>query len=232
MKPNTDIDRGTLALPSSTLNPSESDFLEAPSGRLFLRRARAVSPDFAITEDNAGAVAAICWRLAGLLLALELTAARARFMDPAALLARLDRALERAWARDLPERQRTMRTTLDWSHDLLTEEQRVLFRRLSVFSGGFTLEAAEEVCAFGEVLLVCFLCGHRSSVDGRWHPSQDTYLSAYSPNLAERRSAEFATRGARLYAKTTEPTDVGGDQDEESGCCRVPVAGRRDGVSR
>jgi non-specific serine/threonine protein kinase len=68
-------------------------------------------------------------------------------MDPAALLARLDRALSTAWARDLPERQRTMRSTLDWSHDLLVEGERILFRRLSVFSGGFILEAAEEVCA-------------------------------------------------------------------------------------
>jgi predicted ATPase len=140
-----------LALPSSTVRPSEADVTEAPSGRLFLERARAVSPGFAITEENAGAVAAICWRLAGLPLALELAAAKARFMDPATLLARLDRALSTAWTRDLPERQRTMRAALDWSRDLLTGEERALFRRLSVFSGGFTLEAAEDVCAFGQI---------------------------------------------------------------------------------
>ena len=140
-----------LALPSSTLNPSENDVLGAPSGRLFLERARAVAPDFAISQNNAGDVAAICWRLAGLPLALELAAAKVRLLEPAALLARLDRALSTAWTRDLPERQRTMRSTLDWSHDLLTEDERVLFRRLFVFSGGFTLEAAEEVCAFGEI---------------------------------------------------------------------------------
>jgi predicted ATPase/DNA-binding XRE family transcriptional regulator len=140
-----------LALPSSTLNPSGNDVLEAPSGQLFLARARAVAPDFKVTRDNAGDVAAICWRLAGLPLALELAAAKVRLLEPAALLARLDQVLSTAWTRDLPERQRTMRSTLDWSHDLLTEEERVLFRRLSVFSGGFTLETAEEVCAFGEV---------------------------------------------------------------------------------
>jgi predicted ATPase/DNA-binding XRE family transcriptional regulator len=139
-----------LALPSSTRNLTGEDVLKAPSSRLFLERARAVSPEFAITEENAGDVAAICWRLAGLPLALELAAAKSRFMEPAAILARLDQALSTAWTRDLPERQRTMRSTLDWSHDLLTEEERLLFRRLSVFSGGFTLEAAEEVCAFGE----------------------------------------------------------------------------------
>jgi len=139
-----------LALPSSTLNPSENDVLGVPSGRLFLERARAVAPDFAIGQDNAGDVAAICWRLAGLPLALELAAAKVRLLEPAALLARLDRALSTAWTRDLPERQRTMRSTLDWSNDLLTEKERILFRRLSAFAGGFTLEAAEEVCAFGE----------------------------------------------------------------------------------
>jgi predicted ATPase/DNA-binding XRE family transcriptional regulator len=140
-----------LALPSSTLNPSENDVLGSPSGWLFLERARAVAPDFAISPNNAGDVAAICWRLAGLPLALELAAAMVRLLEPAALLARLDRALSTAWIRDLPERQRTMRSTLDWSHDLLTEKERMLFRRLSVFTGGFTLEAAEETCAFGKI---------------------------------------------------------------------------------
>ena len=96
-------------------------------------------------------MAAICWRLAGLPLALELAAAKTRFMAPPALLPRLDQTLSSAWARDLPERQRTMRSTLNWSHDLLTEDEKILFRRLSVFSGGFTLEGTEVVCAFGEV---------------------------------------------------------------------------------
>jgi predicted ATPase/transcriptional regulator with XRE-family HTH domain len=140
-----------LALPPSTVGPSEVGVIASPSGKLFLERARAVSPGFAIHKGNAPAVAAICWRLAGLPLALELAAAQTRILEPAALLPRLDRALSTAWTRDLPERQRTMQATLDWSHDLLRGEERVLFRRLSVFSGGFTLEAAEEVCAFGGV---------------------------------------------------------------------------------
>jgi predicted ATPase len=97
-------------------------------------------------------VAAICWRLAGLPLALELAAAKVRFLEPAALLSRLDQALSTAWARDLPERQRTMRATLDWSHDVLSEPERQLLRRLSVFAGGFTLKAAEAVGAPEEVL--------------------------------------------------------------------------------
>jgi predicted ATPase/DNA-binding XRE family transcriptional regulator len=139
-----------LQLPASTRSPSPDEVLDSPSGRLFVERALAVSPGFEITEGNAGAVAAICWRLAGLPLALELAAAKARFMEPAALLPRLDRALSTSWARDLPERQRTMRATLDWSHDLLHDPEKELFRRLSVFAGGFTLDAAEEVCATEE----------------------------------------------------------------------------------
>lgn len=106
---------------------------------------RAASPAFEITEGNAVAVAAICWRLAGLPLALELAAAGARYLSPQTLLSRLDRALSAGWARDLPERQRTMRATLDWSYGLLSAPERALFRRLSVFAGGFTLDAAEAV---------------------------------------------------------------------------------------
>jgi predicted ATPase/DNA-binding XRE family transcriptional regulator len=136
-----------LALPSSTHYPTEKEILETPSGRLFVERARAASPSFALTPGNAPSVAAICWRLAGLPLALELAAAKARLLEPAALLSRLDRALSTAWARDLPERQRTMRATLDWSHELLSESERELFRHLSVFVGGFTLEAAEAIAS-------------------------------------------------------------------------------------
>src|SRR5215211_5000781 len=105
--------------------------------------AREASPTFELTPHNSGAVAAICWRLAGLPLALELAAARVRFLDPGTLLSRLDQALSAVGARDLPRRQRTMWATLDWSHELLSKEERVLFRRLSVFIGGFSLEAAE-----------------------------------------------------------------------------------------
>ncbi|MDQ4126818.1 MAG: helix-turn-helix domain-containing protein [Actinomycetota bacterium] len=134
-----------LSLPPSTRPSTSDDIIVSPSVRLFLERARAVSPGFEITGENAGAVAQICWRLSGLPLALELAAAKVRFLDPAALLSRLDRALSTAWARDLPERQRTMRATLDWSYDLLSGAQQALLRRLSVFAGGFTLSAAEAV---------------------------------------------------------------------------------------
>jgi predicted ATPase/transcriptional regulator with XRE-family HTH domain len=141
-----------LALPASTLSPAPEQVLDSPSGRLFVERAMAASPNFSLTPQNAGAVAAICWRLDGLPLALELAAAKVRFLDPATLLSRLDRALSAGWARDLPERQRTMRAALDWSYDLLDGAQRELFARLSVFAGGFTLEAAEAVGAAEGVL--------------------------------------------------------------------------------
>jgi predicted ATPase len=140
---------GPLALPASTRSPSARDVLKSPSGRLFTERARAASATFSITDYNAEDVATICWRLAGLPLALELAAAKARFLAPAALLSRLDQALSTSAGRDLPARQRTMRATLAWSHELLSEPEQDLFRRLSVFAGGFTLEAAEAVGAVG-----------------------------------------------------------------------------------
>jgi predicted ATPase/DNA-binding XRE family transcriptional regulator len=140
-----------LELPPSTREARVEEVLGSPSGRLLVERARAVSSTFSLTKANAAAVASICWRLAGIPLALELAAAKAKFLDPKMLLSRLDRALSTSGGRDLPDRQRTMRATLDWSHDLLSEPERELFRRLSVFAGGFTLEAAEAVGAAGSV---------------------------------------------------------------------------------
>ena len=134
-----------LAVPDPTRAPRLDDVADAPAVELFVQRARQASPTFEVSEANAAAVAAICWRLEGLPLALELAAARMRFLGPTALLSRLDRALEASGARDLPERQRTMRATLDWSHELLSEPEKGLFARLSVFAGGFALEAAEAV---------------------------------------------------------------------------------------
>jgi predicted ATPase/DNA-binding XRE family transcriptional regulator len=140
-----------LALPNSTRSPEIEEVSGSASGRLFVERAKEASHAFELTAENAGAVASICRRLAGLPLALELAAAKTTFLDPATMLSRLDQALSTGWARDLPERQRTMRASLDWSHDLLDAAQQELFCRLSVFSGGFTLEAAEVVGADGEV---------------------------------------------------------------------------------
>jgi predicted ATPase/DNA-binding XRE family transcriptional regulator len=140
-----------LALPASTRSPDLEEVVGSPSGRLFVERARAASPAVEFTGANATAVASICWRLAGIPLALELAATKTRFLDPVTLLSRLDRALSTNWERDLPDRQKTMRATLNWSYDLLSEPEMALFGRLSIFVGGFTLEAAEAVGATGEI---------------------------------------------------------------------------------
>lgn len=116
--------------------------------RLFVERALAVDPGFHLTDDNAAAIAAICSRLDGLPLAIELAAARSKVLPPALLLPRLSRRLPllTGGPRDVPARLQTMQEAITWSHDLLTVEEQALFRRLGVFVGGFTLEAAESVC--------------------------------------------------------------------------------------
>jgi predicted ATPase/class 3 adenylate cyclase len=118
------------------------------SVQLFMQRARAVRPDFELSTANAAAVAAICRDLDGLPLALELAAARLRVLTAEALQDRLDDRLRilTGGLRDAPERQRTLRATIEWSHDLLSDHDRRLLARLAVFEGGWTYDAAEEVC--------------------------------------------------------------------------------------
>ena len=122
--------------------------LQRESVALFVSRARSVRPEFAVTEENARPVAEICQALGGLPLALELAATRVGVLPPAALLERLEHPLKllKGGPRDAPERQRTMRATIDWSVDLLEPLEQHLFLRLAVFAGGWTLEAAESIC--------------------------------------------------------------------------------------
>ena len=121
--------------------------------RLFVERARAARPDFALTEANATAVARVCYRLDGMPLAIELAAARTRALPVEQIASRLDDrfALLTGGRRTTLVHHRTLKATMDWSHDLLSEEEKVLFGRLSVFAGGFTLEAAEAVCVGGNI---------------------------------------------------------------------------------
>lgn len=125
---------------------------EAEAVQLFVERARARRSDFALDRDNAAAVAEICRRLDGIPLALELAAARTAVLSPQGLLQRLDRRFELlgSGASDLPDRQKTLRSTIDWSYRLLDDTERRLFAMLGVFVGGFTLEAAGEVWSQGE----------------------------------------------------------------------------------
>ncbi len=138
-----------LDLPISSRVPPLEEMAKTSAVALFVRRARQATPAFALTQANATAVAAICRRLDGLPLAIELATARTRVLQPAGLLERLDRALPLlgGGARDLPARQRTMRDAIAWSHDLLDPAERMLFARLSVFAGGWTIDAAEAVAA-------------------------------------------------------------------------------------
>ncbi|MFN0152641.1 MAG: protein kinase domain-containing protein [bacterium] len=144
-----------FALPPLELPAQDATSLDllakCPSVALLVQRAEKVKPGFALTAANASAIAAICRRLDGLPLALELAAARVRILEPAALLQRLDHALDLLTSgdRDLPVRQRTLRATISWSYSLLDATEQQLLRRASVFHEGWTLEAMERVC-YGE----------------------------------------------------------------------------------
>ena len=137
-----------LAVPDPKRLPGLEALSQYEAVRLFVERARAARLDFTLTDENASAVAEICARLDGLPLAIELAAARVKLLSPRAMLGRLGRRLKllTGGARDLPERQRTLRGAIEWSHTLLDEGEKTLFARLAVFSGSRTLEAVETVC--------------------------------------------------------------------------------------
>src|SRR5205085_424995 len=146
-------DGTTMAALATIRDPAEREFPVPPladdeAAELFVVRAQAANPDFALSEQNASVVAELCSRLDGLPLAIELAAARAKLLTPASLLSRLGNrlALLTGGRRDAPEHQKTLRTTLDWSHDLLGPDEQRLFARLAVFAGGCTLDSAEAVC--------------------------------------------------------------------------------------
>jgi predicted ATPase len=136
-----------LTISQNGRRPTVEAISQIPAVELFVTRAAAAKQGFALTEENCAAVAEICQRLDGLPLAIELAASRSSLMSPAMLLKRLENRLPllTGGARDLPDRQRTLRDTIAWSEDLLSDGEKALWRRLSVFSGGFTLEAALAV---------------------------------------------------------------------------------------
>ena len=138
-----------LTLPDPSIQPTSNELMQSPAVRLFTMRAQAVQPDFQLSPANAPIVDAICRQLDGLPLAIELAAAWITLLSPAELLARLDRRLPllTKGARDQPDRLQSMRAAIAWSYDLLDDGERALFRRLSVFVGGFTLDAAKAMAA-------------------------------------------------------------------------------------
>ena len=141
----------SLEIPDPELAAEWDGLLNYEGVRLFAERARAASPGFALDERNALAVARICHRLDGLPLALELAAGRLGALGPAAIAERLDNRFHvlRNNSHSAPTRQQTLTATLQWSHDLLEDDERTLFRRLAVFAGGFALDAVERVCGGG-----------------------------------------------------------------------------------
>src|SRR5947207_5184386 len=138
-----------LSLPDPLHLPAHEELLHYAAIALFIQRAQTVKPTFVLSEDNAAVIAQICIRLDGLPLSLELAAARSKLLSPQALLGRLNHRLAvlTGGRQDAPTRQQTLRDTISWSYDLLNAQEQWCFRRLAIFVGGCTLEAAEAVCS-------------------------------------------------------------------------------------
>jgi predicted ATPase len=156
-----------LDVPDAQAKTSLDALSQFPAVALFVQRAVAAKPDFELSQQNASAIIEICARLDGLPLAIELAAARVKVLSPSAMRTRLASRLQllTGGARDLPQRQQTLRAAFDWSHDLLSAAEQKLFRRLSVFVGGCTLEGVEAVCDTKGDLELDLLDGMSSMVD-------------------------------------------------------------------
>jgi len=174
-----------LTLPDARQMNSLPALEENPAIRLFAQRAQAVKPEFQLTAENAPIVAEICSRVDGLPLAIELAAARVKMLPLSGILTRLQSRLQllTAGARDLPERQQTLRNTIDWSYCLLTEAEQKLLRRLSIFWGGCTLEGAEAVCNTKEDLGADILELMTSLVDKSLLQQQQRQLDPDEPRF-------------------------------------------------
>jgi predicted ATPase/serine/threonine protein kinase len=192
----------SLTVPDSQALPPVEALSQYSAVALFIQRAVAVRPDFELTKENAAAVAEICARLDGLPLAIELAAARVKLLSLSAMRARLASRLQllTGGARDLPARQQTLRAAIDWSYDLLNPAEQNLFKRLSVFVGGCTLEAAEAVCNIKNDLGLDLLDGMASMVD-------ESLIQQLEPAEGESRFVMLET--IREYA--LEKLEEGGD---------------------
>lgn len=210
-----------LSLPGMEREHTPEELLGCEAVRLFVERAGAVVPGFALTRENGPAVANLCTRLDGMPLAIELAAARVRLLSSAQILERLDDRFRLLKGnRTAVSRHRTLAATIDWSHGLLSEEEKILFRRLSIFAGGWTLSAAERVCseegiAEGEVLELLSLLADKSLVvvarDGRdWRYRMLETVRQYARGLLGE-SAEVAAvrdRHATYFLELSEEAET------------------------
>ncbi len=211
-----------LALPDARSLPSVEVLSQCPAVALFVQRAVAAKPDFELNRENAAAITEICARLDGLPLAIELAAARVKVLSPSSMLTRLASRLQllTGGARDLPQRQQTLRAAMDWSYDLLNPAEQNLFRRLSVFVGGCNLEGAEAVCDTKGDLDLDLLDGMASMVD-------KSLVQQVEHAKGESRFVMLET--IREYA--LEKLQASGEQrvDQTRPCRLLPGAGGRSG---
>ena len=184
-----------LSVPAFSEPPPTDELASLPAVQLFVDRAQAVRHNFALTEDNVVAIVEICRLVDGLPLAIELAAARTRVLQPAALLARLERSLDAlgTGSVDLPERQRTLRATVEWSFGLLDEAEQRMLATLSVFVDGWTVEAAVDVAHLTEdrtLDLLDALAGHSLITVDAVDPGPRFHMLAAVRDLAEERLAD------------------------------------------
>lgn len=209
-----------LEVPPPANLPSLSELGRVPAVTLFVERARQTKPAFELTPENARDVAQVCRRLDGLPLALELAAARVKLLTPRSMLERLDHGLKflTGGARDLPRRQQTMRGAVAWSYDLLDKEERAVLRRLAVFVGGCTLDAAESVCVTGGQVAIEALGSlvenslvmHREQEDGEERFTMLEVVREYAIEQLEASGEASATRlsFARYFKHMTEEAEL------------------------
>ena len=214
-----------LQMPATDVRATGENVSGVEAVALFVARAKAVAPRFTLTEKNATAVVRICRRLDALPLAIELAAARVDILPPPAMLARLEQGgtLPPAAGRDRPARQRTMRDAIAWSYDLLSEEDRQLFRRLAVFAGGFTLDAAEAICGASALDGLASLADKNllqvmdeAGPDARFRMLETVYAFARE-RLNASEEVGTVSRAHAMYfldmAEQAEPALVGSEQD-------------------
>lgn len=219
----------SLSMPEPQRDATAASLSATESAQLFADRVRLHSPHFAITDRNAAAIASLCRRLDGIALAIELAAARARSMSVDEVSERLDQRLSllTGGARTLPRRQQTLRAAIDWSYDLLGDAEKALLGRLSVFSGGWTLDAAERVCgddgiAVRDVLDLLASLVDKSLVVAEERASGTRYrlpetLGQYAAERMKERVGEVRWQGRHLehfraLAEEAEPQLIGKDQ--------------------